>query len=284
MPLTSAASLSNHACGTEPPLAPYRESWPLNHGATSATSAPLEYEALRNDNWFPHPHRHQRMTDNTTGDEGEAGMDVSGLRRSATDRSLDRDDLDADPFRQFEGWFESACQLDRNDPNAMSLSTVDEQGRPYARTVLLKSFDERGFVFYTNYESRKARHIEANPEAALLFFWSELGQQVGVRGAIEKLSTAESLRYFASRPRGSQLGAWVSPQSSVITNRSLLKNKVEELRRKFENRDVPLPSFWGGYRLAPREIEFWQGREDRLHDRFLYTREGSDWHIARLAP
>jgi pyridoxamine 5'-phosphate oxidase len=224
------------------------------------------------------------MKDKTTGNIGEPGIDVSGLRRSATDRSLDRDDLDADPFRQFEAWFESACQLDRNDPNAMSLSTVDEQGRPYARTVLLKSFDERGFVFYTNYESRKARHIEANPEAALLFFWSELGQQVGVRGAIEKLSTAESLRYFASRPRGSQLGAWVSRQSSVITSRSLLKNKVEELRRKFENREVPLPSFWGGYRLAPREIEFWQGREDRLHDRFLYTREGSDWHIARLAP
>ena len=224
------------------------------------------------------------MTDNTSGREKQAGMDVSALRRSATDRSLEREDLNDDPFLQFEDWFQAACKLDRNDPNAMGITTVDEHGRPYARTVLLKSFDENGFVFYTNYESRKAKHIDSNPHVALLFFWSELGRQVGIRGSVERLSAAESLKYFASRPRGSQLGAWVSPQSSIITSRSLLKNKFEELRQKFENKEVPLPSFWGGYRVVPRELEFWQGRDDRLHDRFLYTRVGDDWKVDRLAP
>jgi pyridoxamine 5'-phosphate oxidase len=166
----------------------------------------------------------------------------------------------------------------------MSITTVDKHGRPYARTVLLKSFDERGFVFYTNYESRKARHIDSNPHVALLFFWPELGRQIGIRGTVEKLSAAESFKYFSSRPRGSQLGAWVSPQSTIITSRSLLKNKFEELRQKFENQEVPLPSFWGGYRVVPRELEFWQGRDDRLHDRFIYTRSDDDWSVDRLAP
>ena len=223
------------------------------------------------------------MNDQATGGK-HAGMDVSDLRRSVTDRELNRENLDANPLLEFEAWFKLACELDRSDPNAMSITTVDEHGRPYARTVLLKSFDERGLVFYTNYESRKARHIAANPNVALLFFWSELGRQIGIRGTAEKMSATESLRYFASRPRGSQLGAWVSPQSSVITSRSLLKNKFEELRQKFENKDIPLPSFWGGYRIVPREFEFWQGRDDRLHDRFLYTRHGDDWRLERLAP
>jgi len=223
------------------------------------------------------------MNDQATGGK-HAGMDVSDLRRSATDRELSRETLDANPFLEFEAWFKLACELDRNDPNAMSITTVDEHDRPYARTVLLKSFDERGLVFYTNYESRKARHIAANPNVALLFFWSELGRQIGIRGTAEKMSAAESLAYFASRPRGSQLGAWVSPQSSVITSRSLLKNKFEELRQKFDNKDIPLPSFWGGYRIVPREFEFWQGRDDRLHDRFLYTRDGDHWRLERLAP
>lgn len=223
------------------------------------------------------------MNDQATGGK-HAGMDVSDLRRSVTDRELSRENLDANPFLEFEAWFKLACELDRSDPNAMSITTVDEHDRPYARTVLLKSFDERGLVFYTNYESRKARHIAANPNVALLFFWSELGRQIGIRGTAEKMSAAESLRYFASRPRGSQLGAWVSPQSSVITSRSLLKNKFEELRQKFENKEIPLPSFWGGYRIVPREFEFWQGRDDRLHDRFLYTRDGDRWQLERLAP
>ncbi len=217
-------------------------------------------------------------------DDVHAGMDVSDLRRSAEQRELNREDLKDDPFRQFESWFELACEVVEFDPNAMAMTSVDPGGCPYTRTVLLKSFDERGFVFYTNYESRKAEHMDANPQVSLLFFWRELGRQIGIRGTAEKLSTAESLKYFASRPRGSQLGAWVSPQSSTITSRALLKNKFEELKQKFANKEVPLPSFWGGYRVVPREIEFWQGRDDRLHDRFMFTRVDDDWRVERLAP
>ncbi len=223
------------------------------------------------------------MSDTDTG-ELHAGMDVSDLRRSAEQRELTRKDLKNDPFKQFEEWFELACEVVQFDPNAMSMCSVDADKRPYTRTVLLKSFDEGGFVFYTNYESRKARHMDANPEVSLLFFWRELGRQIGIRGSVEKLTAAESLKYFASRPRGSQLGAWVSPQSSTITSRALLKNKFEEIKQKFANKEVPLPSFWGGYRVVPREIEFWQGRDDRLHDRFLYSRDGDDWSLERLAP
>ncbi len=223
------------------------------------------------------------MSDSDTG-KLYVGMDVSDLRRSAVQRKLKRKDLKDEPFQQFEEWFELACEVVQFDPNAMSMCSVDADNRPYTRTVLLKSFDERGFVFYTNFESRKARHISANPEVSLLFFWPTLGRQVGIRGTAEKLSAAESLRYFATRPRGSQLGAWVSPQTSTITSRAVLKNKFDEIKQKFANREVPLPSFWGGYRIVPREIEFWQGREDRLHDRFLYSRERDGWRLERLAP
>lgn len=224
------------------------------------------------------------MSDSKQDRTGGTGMDVSDLRRSVVDRALRRDALEADPFRQFEIWFKAACELDIPDPNAMSMTSVDDRQRPYSRTVLLKSFDMRGFVFYTNYESRKARHLADNPEVALLFFWRELGQQIGIRGTAEKLSAADSLKYFASRPRGSQLGAWVSPQSSVIDSRALLKARLEEMKRKFGEGKIPLPSFWGGYRIVPRELEFWQGRDDRLHDRFMYTRSGNDWKLERLAP
>lgn len=215
---------------------------------------------------------------------GTAGMDVSDLRRSAEERSLHREDLCDDPLLQFEAWFKRACKTLALDPNAMSLCTVDERQRPYSRTVLLKSFDERGFVFYTNHESRKASHIRHSAEVALLLFWRELGQQIGIRGTAERLSSAESFQYFASRPRGSQLGAWVSPQSSVIGSRALLKQRLAAIRRKFADKNVPLPPFWGGYRVVPRELEFWQGRNDRLHDRFLYSREDGGWQLARLAP
>jgi len=213
-----------------------------------------------------------------------AGMDVSDLRRSATGPALEREDLDDDPIVQFEHWFRDACDSDRMDPNAMTLSTVDADNRPASRTVLLKYFDERGLVFFTNLESRKATHIAGNAHVALLFFWRELGRQVSIRGTASRVPTRETLRYFATRPRGSQIGAWVSAQSSIISTRSLLEAKFEELRQKFRDKEIPLPSFWGGYRVAPLEIEFWQGRDNRLHDRFLYTRQDDDWRIDRLAP
>ena len=214
-----------------------------------------------------------------------SAMDVSDLRRSATGPAFERADLDEDPIVQFGHWFRAACDSDRMDPNAMTLSTVDAGNRPASRTVLLKYFDKRGFVFFTNLDSSKAGHIAANANVALLFFWRELGRQISIRGTAEKVPTSETLRYFATRPRGSQIGAWVSSQSSVISTRSLLEAKFEELKQKFRDKEVPLPSFWGGYRVIPAEMEFWQGRTNRLHDRFLYTRQDDDrWRIDRLAP
>ncbi len=214
----------------------------------------------------------------------QAGMDVSDLRRSAIGPALERENLDDDPIVQFEHWFRDACDSDRMDPNAMTLSTVDPDKRPASRTVLLKYFDERGFVFFTNLESSKAAHIAANANVALLFFWRELGRQVSIRGTAARIPTGETLRYFATRPRGSQIGAWVSSQSSVVSTRALLEAKFDELKQTFRDKEIPLPSFWGGYRVAPLEIEFWQGRDNRLHDRFLYTRQDDGWRIDRLAP
>ncbi len=212
-------------------------------------------------------------------------MNVSSLRRSATGFALDRDDLHDDPIIQFEDWFRYACETVPMDPNALSISTVDNQNMPSSRTVLLKYFDENGFVFFTNFESKKAEHIEANPNVALLFFWSDAARQVKVRGTAERIPASETLKYFVSRPRGSQIGTWVSAQSSVISSRSLLESKFQEIKKRFKNKDVPLPSFWGGYRVVPQEIEFWQGRRNRLHDRFQYTRrEDGGWDIERLAP
>ena len=214
-----------------------------------------------------------------------SGMDVSDLRRSATGDALEREQLHDDPIVQFERWFRDACDAGRMDPNAMALSTVDADHRPASRTVLLKYFDATGFVFFTNLESTKADHIAVNANVALLFFWRELGRQVSIRGTAARVPTGETLKYFATRPRGSQIGAWVSTQSSIISSRSLLEAKFEEIRQKFRDKEVPLPSFWGGYRVAPVEMEFWQGRENRLHDRFLYTRHKDDrWRIDRLAP
>jgi pyridoxamine 5'-phosphate oxidase len=225
------------------------------------------------------------MSDDTKNTQGHHGMDVAALRRSATGFALDREDLNDDPIVQFEDWFRYACETVPLDPNAVTLSTVDNEQRPSSRTVLLKSFDERGFVFYTNYESKKAVHIENNPNVSLLFFWSEAARQVKIRGKAEKIPTSESLAYFLSRPRGSQIGAWVSAQSSVISSRSLLESKFQEIKQKFKDRDISLPSFWGGYRVIPAEIEFWQGRRNRLHDRFLFTKQDDGtWKIERLAP
>jgi pyridoxamine 5'-phosphate oxidase len=215
----------------------------------------------------------------------DAGVDVSSLRRSATGQTLEREDLDDDPVRQFAEWMRLALDLDTPDPNAMSLATVDKNDRPSCRTVLLKYFDDQGFVFFTNLSSNKATQISENENVALLFFWPELGRQISIRGTAERVSAQESLRYFLTRPRGSQIGAWVSAQSSVISSRSLLEAKYAEIKQKFADKEVPIPSFWGGYRVIPYEIEFWQGRKNRLHDRFLYSKKDAlDWRIERLAP
>jgi pyridoxamine 5'-phosphate oxidase len=206
-------------------------------------------------------------------------------RSEYTRGELDHENLKACPFDQFAFWFEQAVSSKILEPNAMSLATCGTNLRPSVRTVLMKSFDRKGFVFFTNLESRKAREIGENPNVTLLFPWLALERQIIIGGAAEKVSTAETLAYFITRPRGSQLGAWVSPQSSIITTRSLLEQKWEEMKRKFGEGHVPVPSFWGGFRVVPREIEFWQGRASRLHDRFLYTRQPDDsWRIDRLAP
>ena len=210
--------------------------------------------------------------------------DVASIRREYTRAGLRRADLKSDPVAQFRKWFDEAIAAQLVEPNAMVVSTTDGR-RPSSRTVLLKACDERGFVFFTNYESRKARDIAANDHVSLLFPWYALERQLGILGRAERIGAAESLAYFASRPHGSRLGAWVSQQSSVITSRSLLEMKWNEMKRKFARGEVPLPSFWGGFRVVPSEFEFWQGRENRLHDRFRYTRQDDGaWRIERLAP
>jgi pyridoxamine 5'-phosphate oxidase len=212
-------------------------------------------------------------------------MDIVDVRREYIQEALRRENLLSDPFTQFELWFKQACSAQIRDPNAMSLATASVEGRPTLRTVLLKYFDAQGFVFFTNYQSTKARQITDNPYVSLLFLWLELDRQVTIVGRAEKIPAQESLRYFLTRPRGSQLGAWVSNQSSVISSRALLEMKFEEAKRKFAQGKIPLPSFWGGYRVRPSEFEFWQGRPNRLHDRFVYRQtEVGEWIIQRLAP
>ena len=197
---------------------------------------------------------------------------------------MKREEMNADPVAQFSEWFAQATELGLHEPNAMTLATVDESGMPYQRTVLLKYFDGEGFVFFTNYQSRKAKQMERNPRVGLLFPWITLERQVIVQGSVEKVSTAESLKYFTSRPRESQIGAWVSNQSEVITSRKILMLKLAEIKEKFSHGEIPLPSFWGGYRVRPETIEFWQGGPARLHDRFLYRRDDAAWKIERLSP
>ena len=212
-------------------------------------------------------------------------MDLTSLRAKYTTKGLDIKDLNQDPFMQFETWFNEAINAKLTEPNAFSLATVGSDMMPSIRTVLLKIFDEKGFVFFTNYKSTKAKQIEENPKAAALFAWLDLERQVKIEGSIEKISSTESLKYFLSRPKGSQIGAWVSHQSEVITSRSLLEQKFDEIKKKFLKGEVPFPSFWGGYAIKPIRVEFWQGGQDRLHDRFLYElQEDNTWSISRLAP
>ena len=213
------------------------------------------------------------------------GMNLQDLRRNYASRSLDREDLNADPFAQFDLWMREAIETEVLEPNAMSLATADASGRPALRTVLLKGFDRRGLVFYTNYESAKARDLSENPRVALSFLWLPVERQVIVTGQATRISAAESLRYFLSRPRDSQIGAWASRQSHVITTRSLLEAKFAEMKAKFQQGEIPLPGNWGGYRVTPATFEFWQGRPNRMHDRFRYTRQADDtWAIERLMP
>ena len=200
----------------------------------------------------------------------------TGLRRAG---------LDPDPFVQFDRWWRHALEAEPVRPDAMSLATVDRDGRPSVRMVLLKGFDARGFVFFTNYESRKGRELALTPRAAVALYWPTLHRQVRATGAVTRMSQEESDRYFATRPREARLAAWASRQSEVIPNRDELENRYSELEAEFTGRDVTLPPFWGGMRLEPDEFEFWQGRENRLHDRFRYRPDGSGgWKIDRLAP
>lgn len=209
--------------------------------------------------------------------------DLAGLRREYRRDGLRRSDLAPDPVEQFRRWFDQATAAELLEPNAMVLSTTNGE-RPSSRTVLLKAFDSRGFVFFTNYGSRKARDIAADAHVSLLFPWYGLERQVGILGCAERIGMAESLAYFASRPFGSRLGAWVSQQSSVIDSRRMLEMQWEAMKRRFASGEVPLPPAWGGFRVVPVEVEFWQGRENRLHDRFRYVREKEGWRVERLAP
>lgn len=211
-------------------------------------------------------------------------MDLADFRKEYSEVGLHRKDLNPEPVEQFGTWFAQAVECGLHEPNAMTLATVDGSGMPFQRTVLLKYFDAEGFVFFTNYASRKARQIEVNPQVCLLCPWISMERQVIIQGRAEKVTTTESLRYFASRPRESQIGAWVSNQSEIITSRKFLMQKLAEIREKFSHGEIPLPSFWGGYRVVPTAIEFWQGGPARLHDRFLYRKQADAWEIERLSP
>ena len=209
---------------------------------------------------------------------------LSDLRKEYTRAGLDESDAAADPIEQFRRWFEEALAANLHEPNAMTLATASSDGRPSARVVLLKGFDARGFVFYTNYEGRKGRELEENTRAALVFYWSELERQVRIEGSVSRVPEEEADAYYASRPRGSRLGAWASEQSRAVEGRAVLERRLSELEDKYEGREIPRPPFWGGYRVEPVTIEFWQGRENRLHDRLVYRRSGDRWGRERLQP
>lgn len=210
---------------------------------------------------------------------------VADLRKDYTLEGLSETEINPNPFIQFKKWFEQALAAQLPEPNAMTLATATPDGQPSARMVLLKDFDERGFVLFTNYNSQKGQELAANPQAALVFWWAELERQVRIVGTVEKISPEQSDSYFEMRPPNSRLGAWASNQSEVIVGREVLEQQLQDFQRKYENQEVPRPPHWGGYRIIPREIEFWQGRSSRLHDRLLYTRaDNHNWKIERLSP
>ena len=208
--------------------------------------------------------------------------DLSNLRKEYLKSGIVKDDLKSNPIEQFSLWFDQAIEANIIEPSAMSLATSDDYIG--IRTVLLKFFDDKGFVFFTNYESKKSKQLQNNPQAALLFPWLALERQVKIIGSVEKITKLESLKYFSSRPKDSQIGAWSSQQSSKISSRAILVDQFAVMKKKFANGEIPLPDFWGGYRVVPQSIEFWQGRESRLHDRLIYERKDEEWVISRLSP
>ncbi|MGD2184161.1 pyridoxamine 5'-phosphate oxidase [Lusitaniella coriacea] len=212
-------------------------------------------------------------------------ISIADLRQNYTKAGLSKAETRADPIEQFEIWFEAALNAQVNEPNAMAIATATTEGKPSVRMVLLKDFNEKGFVFYTNYESHKAQQLIENPWASLVFWWNELERQVRIEGKVERVSDRESDDYFRSRPRASQLGAWVSHQSQVIENRAVLEERLQHLEEEYRDRAIPRPPFWGGFRVVPSQVEFWQGRPSRLHDRLCYHRtQKGEWRQERLSP
>jgi len=209
---------------------------------------------------------------------------IENLRKDYLFKDLNEIEINSDPFIQFEIWFKESIQHNITETNAMFLATCSKHGMPSVRTVLLKDFNDKGFSFYTNYLSKKGKELQENPKASILFFWKEIERQIRIEGITEKVTRDESEKYFHSRPFGSQIAALTSEQSKVIPDRKFLEGKYTELKNKYEGKEIPLPENWGGYRLIPESIEFWQGRQNRLHDRILYTKVNGDWKIERLSP
>ena len=209
---------------------------------------------------------------------------IAALRKEYTRAALSEKDVHGDPFEQFRAWFTEARNADLLEPTGLALATSDAAGQPSLRMVLMKGLDDRGFIFFTNYESRKALALEQNPRAALLFYWAELERQVRIEGTVERLAGPESSEYFAARPRESQLSAWASPQSRVVADRLTLERGMDRLRASHDGQEIPRPPFWGGFRCVPSMLEFWQGRPGRLHDRIRFRREADRWMIERIAP
>lgn len=209
---------------------------------------------------------------------------IADIRKDYSKKTLNENDLNGDAIQQFTNWWQEALQSQLDEVNAMTLATATADGKPNARIVLLKGYDEKGFIFFTNYNSSKGAQIEENPFVCLLFFWKELERQVRIEGTISKVTAEESDAYFFSRPEGSRIGAWASPQSKVIAGREVIEENVQELEKSFAGKEIDRPAFWGGYLVKPVRVEFWQGRSSRLHDRFQYTLNEGSWKIERLAP